>query len=316
MRVIAKILAGVVLAALVYVALDGVMTAAQPPLKMRGEMVDIGGRRLHLICEGPRGAEPVVVFEAGAFGMSADGAVIQDKLAAKGYRACNYDRAGMGLSDPGPSPRDGLAVVTDLEKLLVAAREPGPYILVGHSMAGLYIQLFANRNRARTAGLVFIDATTPEITDSPAGRRFVPAFIQSSRLAAWGAETGLYQPLSRTWFGDKIGLSPTASAEKRHAFATPSHNRTASAEVDQWLAASAQARASGPLDPSLPVAVVVPASRVDGEGGALRLRPASQSRHGYVELVRGAGHATILGVRHADAVVHAIEEVRAASRAA
>src|ERR1700722_977664 len=105
------------------------MTALQPRLKMRGERVDIGGRRLHLICEGPKGASPMVVFEAGAFGFSADGAVVQDKLAAKGFRACNYDRAGLGLSDPGPEPRDGVAITGDLEKLLAAAHEPGPYIL-------------------------------------------------------------------------------------------------------------------------------------------------------------------------------------------
>jgi pimeloyl-ACP methyl ester carboxylesterase len=313
-RILAKIFAGVVLAVMVYVALDGAMTALQPPLKMRGEMVDIGGRRLHLICEGSADASPTVVFEAGAFGLSADGAAIQDRLAAKGFRACNYDRAGLGLSDPGPRPRDGLAVVTDLEKLLGVARLPGPYILVGHSMAGLYIQLFANRNPAKTMALVYVDAATPEITDTPDGRRFVGAYIRASRLAAFGAEAGLYQPLSYTWFGDKIGLSPVAKAEKRRAFASPKHNRWASAEVDQWFVAADQAKASGALDPDLPVAVVLPARRLAGEGGLLRLRPATQSRHGYVETVARAGHANLLGLRHADAVVRAVEAVAAAAR--
>ena len=101
---------------------------------------------MHLICEGPKGAGPTVLFEAGAFGFSADWGVVQEQLAAQGLRACAYDRAGMGLSDPGPQPRDGLAVVGDLERLLAAAHEKGPFILVGHSMAGLYLRLFANRN--------------------------------------------------------------------------------------------------------------------------------------------------------------------------
>ncbi len=144
------------------------MLAMSKPLAMRGEMVDIGGRRLHLICEGPKASgQPTVLFEAGAFGFSADWGVVQDKVAAQGLRACAYDRAGMGLSDPGPGPRDGLAVAGDLEKLLKAAHEDGPFIIVAHSMGGLYARLFANRNPDKIAGLVLVDAATPESTDTP-----------------------------------------------------------------------------------------------------------------------------------------------------
>ena len=68
-----------------------------------------------------------------------------------------YDRAGLGLSDPGPSPRDGLAIAYDLERLLAEAGEAGPYLLVGHSMAGLHTRLFAGRN----PGLLPADAFGP-----------------------------------------------------------------------------------------------------------------------------------------------------------
>jgi pimeloyl-ACP methyl ester carboxylesterase len=312
-RLAAKIIAGVVLVVLADVALNGVLVALTGPPPMRGEMVDIGGRRLHLICEGPKSASPTVLLEAGAFGFSADMAVIQDKLAAQGLRACAYDRAGLGLSDPGPAPRDGLAVVGDLEKLLAAAHEPGPYILVGHSMAGLYLRLFAGRNPDKVAGLVLIDAATPEITDTPSGQQFVAFFTRASRLAALGARAGLYRLLAGTWFGDKIGLTPAASAEKRRAFASPTHNCWASAEIDQWLAASGQAAASGVLNPAWPVAVVV--ADHGGAGGdmnSLRAAPARQSRHGYFERVAGAGHANLLGVRFADAAVRGVDHVRAA----
>jgi pimeloyl-ACP methyl ester carboxylesterase len=308
-----RIIAGITLAVLAYVALGGLFTAAASPLKMRGEMIDIGGgRRMHLICEGPKGSGPTVLFEAGAFGFSADWGVVQERSTARGWRTCSYDRAGLGLSDPGPEPRDGLAVVGDLEKLLVAAHEDGPFVLVGHSMAGLYIWMFANRNPEKIKALVFVDATTPQVTESARGRGFVTQFTRASRLAALGAGAGLYGPLADTWFGDKIGLTPQASAEKRRAFASARHNHWAAVEVGQWLPAAEQARQTGPLDPHWPVAVVLAGgNRRPLVGKNIRALPADESRHGHVQVVAGAGHATLLGRIHADAVVDAIAQVRA-----
>ena len=317
MRLISKIVAGIVLAVLTYVAIGGMFVAVASPLKMRGEMVDIGGgRRMHLICEGPKGAGPTVLFEAGAFGFSADWGVVQERTVARGWRACSYDRAGLGLSDPGPEPRDGLAVVGDLERLLKAAHEDGPYIVVGHSMAGLYLWLFANRNPEQVRGLVFVDATTPQASETPQGRNFVQQFTRASRLAAFGAKAGLYAPLARTWFGDKIGLTPEASAEKRRAFASPQHNHWAAIEVGQWLNAADQAQATGPLNPDWPVAVVsAGGNRRPLVGNNVRTQPAHQAHQGYVDVVAGAGHATLLGTRYADAVVNAIGQVRVAAAA-
>jgi len=283
MRTAAKLLAGLTLAVLAFIAIGGAMAAAAGPLPLRGEMVDIGGgRRMHIICEGPRSAAPTILFEAGAFGLSADWGAVQDKVVAQGMRACSYDRAGMGLSAPGPAPRDGVAVASDLEKLLAAAHEGGPFILVGHSMAGPRIQLFANRNPTKVAGLVYVDAATPEVTDTP---------------------------LAGTWLGDKYGLPPAASAEKRRAFADPRHNRTASAEVDQWQALADQAQASGPLNPAWPVAVIT-AGRRDPGRLALQQAPARQSRAGYVETVEAASHTTLVGLAYSDAVVRGIDYVR------
>jgi pimeloyl-ACP methyl ester carboxylesterase len=321
MRRLAKILAGTVLAVLVYIAMGGAVVALQGPLPMRGTMVDIGGRRMHLVCEGPKsadtnGASPTVLFEAGAFGFSADFGVVQDKVAAQGLRTCSYDRAGLGLSDPGPAPRDSAAIVSDLEKLLAAAHEDGPFILVGHSMAGLHLRLFATRNSGKVAGLVLIDATTPEATELPAVRKFVGAFTRATQWASWLARTGLYAPLSYTWLGDKIGLTPVASAEKRRAFASPRHNKWAAAEVSEWLNSAREAKAGGPLDPNWPVAVVTAG---DGHGRlgwkSLQATPARESHHGYAENVAEAGHATLLGVKYADAVVKGVDHVVAAWRA-
>ena len=78
----------------------------------RGQLVDIGGRRLRMVRAGPQGAEPLILLECGAFGCAADWAEVQHRLATKGLASLAYDRAGLGFSEPGPKPRDGAAPVT------------------------------------------------------------------------------------------------------------------------------------------------------------------------------------------------------------
>ncbi len=286
------------------------MSAAQGRPSPRGEFVDIGGRKLRIVCDGPQGDGPIVVLEAGAFGLASDWAVVQSRLAAEGVRSCAYDRAGMGYSDPGPSPRDGIAVAEDLEKLLAAAHERPPYILVGHSMAGLRIWLFAKRNHQLVQGLVFVDATTPESSETSTERAFLAPFTLVSRAAAISATAGLMQPLRI--MGDTIGLPPQAADEKRWAFGDGRHNRTGAAEGDEWMRATRQALDSGPLDPSLPVAVVT-AGRHAASDQSLQAAPARQSRRGYFANAEHASHANLLGPLFADQIIKAIDFVRAAA---
>lgn len=307
-----RILAALVVLFCLYVALGGAMTAAFP-VTPRGEMIDIGGRSLRLVCEGPEGPGPTVILEAGSFGLAADWAEVQKRLTAQGVRSCAYDRAGMGFSDPGPLPRDGLAIASDLEKLLSAAKVKAPYVLVGHSMAGLHVRLFAVRNRDKVAGIVLVDAATPEATDQAMLRTFVGHFTTVSNFAGWGASAGLFKPLV-PFMGDKIGLQGHASREKRWAFAHGPHNRTAAEEVGQWMQASEQARKAGKLDPAWPVSVVM-AGPGRSSWKEIQSLPARESRHGYVENVDKAHHASLLGMQYADAIVRGIDHVLAAAKA-
>jgi pimeloyl-ACP methyl ester carboxylesterase len=269
-------------------------------------MVDIGGRRLHIVCDGPKaGARTTVLFETGAFGFSADWAAVQAKLTAKGVHSCAYDRAGMGFSDPGPKPRDGLNVAQELEKLLKAANEPGPYVLVGHSMAGLRVRLFAGRNPDRVVALVLVDATTPEAMDDPTTRQDVASFTMRSRAAAVGASLGLKHLLRSTPLANKIGLTGEAQAEERSVFASGPCNRVAAEEVEQWPLTARQARGSGALNPDWPVAVIT-AGLVHGALSDVQAPPAEASTHGYIDVVAGASHHTLLGPRFSDAIVKAI----------
>ena len=307
--------AGFVLLLVSYIAVGGLMSAAGAP-KPRGQMVEIEpGRKLRLVCEGPRSDRPVVWLEAGAFGLAADWGGTQEALTAAGWRSCSYDRAGMGYSPKGPSPRDGIAIVTDFEKLVAASGEPGPYILVGHSMAGLRLREYAGRNPDKVAGIVLVDAATPEAAQNPQMQGFIKAFANASKWAARGASIGLYKPLVHTRLGDKIDLPPAAKAEKGWAFANGRHNRTAAEEVSLWPEASAQAAEQPPFDPKWPVAVVT-AGPVAGRElrKEMQAAPARQSRHGLVDHVEAATHTLLIGRRFADHIVRAVAFVADASK--
>jgi pimeloyl-ACP methyl ester carboxylesterase len=272
---------------------------------MRGEMIDVGGRRLRAVRAGPAGARPLIVLEHGAFGCAADWAVVQERLAAKGLASVAYDRAGMGLSEPGPKPRDGRAACADLEALLDGLGEAGPVVLVGHSMGGLTVRIFALTHPGKIAGLVLVDAMTPDVIDLPAGGQAIGSFGALLNLAAVAGRFGLMRPVS--WATHNlIGLTGEAKAEKRRIHGSGAHALWSAEEVGHWPATSKLA--AGELPPELPVAVI-------NAGGprskpwlkALQAAPALASKHGYVEHVTGSTHANLLGVRFADPIVRGVE---------
>jgi pimeloyl-ACP methyl ester carboxylesterase len=292
------------------------MPASRPTPPPRGAFVEIAEgastRRMHLVRAGAKGAGPTAVLEAGSFGFSADWAAVQSRLAGLGRYSLAYDRAGLGLSDPGPAPRDSAAIVQDLEKLLAAAGEGGPIILVGHSMAGLHTHLFAGRNPGRIAGLVLVDAVTPTVAADPTVRRGAGHYVALAKAVAWSASNGLLGFASR--WGDMIGLPADAAAHKRWAFADPGHRRAAADEIIQWERAVAQAASAGPLNPDWPVVVVTAGpAPMYFKPRAIQADPAVRARLGYVENVRKADHASLIGERFADAVVKAIEFVHKAA---
>ncbi len=301
---------GVILVAWIGVGL--VIEAAFAPKSLRGEMVSIGDRRLRLVCEGPESGR-LVWLESGAFGFSADFADLQAALAQQGFRVCAYDRAGLGFSDPGPRPRDSAAIVTDLERLMTEAGVTQPAILVGHSMGGQHVRLFAVRHPERVAGVVLVDAATPEAVDIPMVRRFVDTFGRLSQAVAGLTSAGLAKPLF--FLGDRIGLSGPAVREKQAAFVSGRHARNAADEAAHWLESAAMARAAGRLDPAWPVAVVTAgeSARIsDSAWAAARLAPVEASVAGSYAAVPEAGHATILSHSHNAEIVAAVQRVAAA----
>src|SRR5262249_57193760 len=83
-------------------------------------------------------------------------------VVARDPRVCMFEPAGRGWSDSAPSPQDGAAIATDLHTLLERANIPGPYVLAGHSLGGLYAMIFAARYPSEVAGMVLLDSTHPQ----------------------------------------------------------------------------------------------------------------------------------------------------------
>jgi pimeloyl-ACP methyl ester carboxylesterase len=164
-----------------------------------GQLVDVGGYRLHLYCTGESSdGRPTVVLETGlgGFATSSDWAFVQPEI-AKTTRVCAYDRAGLGWSDPGPQPRDAQHIAAELHTLLQNSHTPGPYVLVGWSYGGLYVRAFADQYRGEVAGLVLIDSSSPEqCTSTPAWQAQCASSAKTASAARLLARFGVMRVIA------------------------------------------------------------------------------------------------------------------------
>ena len=133
----------------------------------QGELVDVGGFRLHLSCLGK--GSPTVVMDAGGGAPSITWGLVPSQI-AKFTRVCTYDRAGFGWSDPNlKRPRTSQQSVEELHLLLTKADIKPPYVLVGHSLGGVNMRLYASQYSEDVVGLVLVDSShenqvTPEMS--------------------------------------------------------------------------------------------------------------------------------------------------------
>jgi pimeloyl-ACP methyl ester carboxylesterase len=135
---------------------------AYPP---PGQLVDVDGYRLHLNCTGT--GSPTVIIVSGLGDWSTSwGGVVQPEV-AKTTRVCTYDRAGFGWSDASSFPSDAAQFAKELHTLLQNANVPGPYVMVGHSLGGFIVRIFAHDYASEVAGVVLVDSMNPkQVTES------------------------------------------------------------------------------------------------------------------------------------------------------
>jgi pimeloyl-ACP methyl ester carboxylesterase len=140
----------------------GWFRAHNPP---PGNTYLVNDHKMHMNCTGS--GSPTIVLEAGLGNDALIWGGVQPEL-AKTTRVCAYDRAGFGWSEALPAPRDADHIATELHGLLLEAGINGPIVLMGHSMAGMYMRDYATRYPADIVGIVFVDGSTPLQDENPA----------------------------------------------------------------------------------------------------------------------------------------------------
>src|SRR5215213_9485022 len=321
MRRIGMALLGLVVVMLALAVLGAIYQAiatmrAERAYPAPGEMVDVGGYSLHINCVGQ--GSPTVLLDAGSGAFSAHWVRVQREVSGT-TRVCAYDRAGMGWSEMGPDPRDAKQITSELHTLLNKSGIEGPYVLVGHSFGGMYMQTYAARYPDEVAGVALVDSSTepdqfgqrPEGRDSyePQEQRFavVPQLAQlgASLLARLGVVR---------WVAKGDPGSPELPDQQRAQIdaLTPS-TRQVSTYAGEFLAPT-QTRRLGSLG-NKPLAVVTAGESEPGwlkRQDKLATLTSSNSIH---RVVKGATHTSVLYDRSdAQATSAAIVEVVAAVR--
>ena len=186
---------------------------AYPP---PGRMVDVGGYRLHIKCTGA--GSPTVVIESGWGDFSAAWGWVQPEV-AKSTRVCTYDRAGMGWSEASPEPRTAREFAKELHTLLEKANVPGPYVLVGHSLGGYTILVYAHDYPEEVVGVVLIDAQDLPASDGAAptpapkpGRNPLPSLM--ARIGLVRLLAGPLDAIKNLPEGDKQAYTAYAVAPR------------------------------------------------------------------------------------------------------
>lgn len=197
-----------------------------------GQMVDVGGFRLHAIVKGE--GTPVVLLEPALGGFALQYAHIQ--LAVSDFaRVVAYDRAGQGWSDCSPHPRTPVNLTGELNTLLGKLDLQPPYVLVGHSFGGLLARFYTGFYPEEVAGVVLVDSSHERLYDS------FPDINKMVSQAAWGVR--LMKIASRLGLGKqvtKMSLGSSAkslSKEDLNSFLTvasqPKHHEAMLAEFAQ-----------------------------------------------------------------------------------
>src|SRR4051794_34336294 len=279
-------------------------------IAMPGQLYDVGGHRLHMHCTGT--GSPTVVLSNGTGEISSSWARITPTIAAT-TRVCAYDRAGQAWSDDAPHPQDSRAIATDLHALLNAAGEHGPYVLVGHSLGGVYAMTFAAQYPSDVAGMVLLDSSTPEqftaLPDYPSAYRMIQ---RTYGILPTVARLGV----GRLFSTDAFSSLPQPAAGQVRAFGTSSRGlENARDESSTYRKSFREAQALRTLN-GKPLVVLTASGSVDDTAGwtAAQDKLATLSNN-VLHVVSDTTHAGMLEERGgASGPVHAIEAAVASVR--
>jgi pimeloyl-ACP methyl ester carboxylesterase len=291
----------------------------------RGKLIKVESHLMHIDCQGV--GSPTVVIDVGNSSFSIEWTLIQKEL-SQTTRVCTFDRPGYGWSEPGPLPRDGARVVSELHQLLQASGEKGPFLLVGHSLGGVHTRIFAAKYPRETAGMVLVDTAFPlEVSPELENQmRSSIGFYQAMNLLTRTGVLRILGPL-----GGQNSIPATARklpADLRNTYLNllldPNQYTTAISEMEQlpqtFRQASQLLAGDRPFG-DLPL-IVLTAGQMSAPGStpfnehtipvpdqqiALQLEMTNQSSRGEQRVVAQSGHSV-----HLDApeeVIHAVHDL-------
>ncbi len=273
-----------------------------------GQLIDVGGHRLHLNCTGT--GSPTVVLEPG-LGEVSSAMVWIASAVAQDTRVCVYDRAGRGWSDSVDGPQDALETARDLHTLLDRAHIPGPYVLAGHSFGGLYVLTFAATYPDQVAGLVLLDSTAPRPGAAPPTEAGSYDLIgRISTLLPAIAHLGAARLIP-----DSYDSLPTRSRDE--ARATVSTARAVESYLNESRAGAAATRQAAALVDfaGKPLIVVTAGRGHDATWQAAQDKLATLSTNSRHRVAPDATHASLVNAQtDAAAASQAIRDVVAAVR--
>jgi pimeloyl-ACP methyl ester carboxylesterase len=292
------------------------------------QLVDIGGRKMNLFCSG-QGAI-TVVFDAPSGEAGWNWFKVQPAVASH-TRACVFDRAGLGFSDPAKRPNTSENVAEDLHKLLAGAGVKPPYVMVGNSLGGANVQVFAYRYPKEVKGLVLVEPQHEDETSrldkaSQGNLKKVYAMVDEQNKYCMTAAGKGFKPGSEermNCIGDPAETyGPVLGAAVASATTKPAYWRTT---VDEWDAiklSDEQLRKRRRPFGDMPMVVLtrgvspyaVPGKpqsplnkAMEDENAAIQKEIAALSTRGKQRVVPGAGH--VVHAEKPEAVVDAVLEV-------
>lgn len=266
-----------------------------------GQRVDVGGYSLHIYCTGtPKEGVPTVVLEALFPGTVSNWAWLQPDV-AMATRVCAYDRAGHGWSDPGPGSRDATQHARELHTLLANAGIAGPYVLVGHSLGGLYVRMFAYLYPSEVTGMVLVEGTHPDAWARLGRTEGIGADPNQLAVAPFLARLGVFRLGLIPVPASDPDLPPRQFEELRAYFHTVRYMEMLRAVNEAFPAALAQVRAldrPGALG-AIPLAVLVGTADENATGVLLELQEqlTTLSPNGVLRKVEGATHSGLVDHR-------------------
>lgn len=275
-----------------------------------GRLLDVDGHQMHIVCTGE--GSPTVILEAGAGAFSAIWGWVQLAVAQQS-RVCAYDRAGFGWSEFGPEPRDAQQIARELHALLADAGVAPPYVMVGHSLGGIYVRVYNAMYPGEVVGMALIDSTHPDNWSR-----------QGESLETLGAMASVSAVLSRfgvmrlAFAGEHFNLpEPDSSALLAYTVSTRYWDMQR-ADMTAATATIDEGRAAGTLG-DLPLAVLTAVDYPEGKGRdtelALQMELAALSSNSIYQVVDGARHITLLtdeqyAKQVSDAVIRVVEAAR------